>query len=146
MAWKTEILTRIRRNEKFFDKCVKKEEEARADGRKEHADSLKRRSDALERWICGAIDVLEAIGYEVKYDDDANVKSIDGEFAQEYRVRYEKTDINEITYLVCRSSAEVCVIIDRCKEFGSEYKALGIDTRIVFPNGERSGWNKIFDF
>lgn len=146
MAWKTEILERIRRNDRIINICDEKEERARADGRKEHADFFRRKRDKLEKWICGAIDTLEAIGYEIKYKDDGSVKFIDGEFAQEYRVRYEKTDINETTYLVCRSSVEVCAVIDRCKEFGSEYKALGIDTRIVFPNGERSGWNKLFDF
>lgn len=146
MAWKTEILERIRQNGRIISMCDEKEEMARANGQEERADSLRRKSNNLERWIWGAIDVLEAIGYEIKYDDDASVKSIDGEFAQEYRVRYEKTDINEIASLVCHSSAEVCGVIDRCKEFGIEYKALGIDTRVVFPNGERSGWNKLFDF
>lgn len=146
MAWKTEILEHIRRNDRIIDICDEKEEKARANGRKDKADFFRRKRGSLEMWICGAIDVLEAIGYEIKYKDDGSVKSIDGEFNVEYRVRYENTGINEIGSLVCRSSAEVCAVIDRCKEFSSEYKALGIDTRIVFPNGERSGWNKIFDF
>lgn len=146
MSWKTEILERVRRKVKTIDRYSAKGEEALAHGDKDRAKYLSIKGDKLEMWLWGALDALETIGYEIKYNDDGNVESINGDFTQEYRVRYEKTDINEIASLVCRSSVEVCAVIDRCKEFGSEYKALGIDTRIVFPNGECSGWNKILDF
>lgn len=101
-------------------------------------------------WIWGAIDTLAAIGYEIKYKDDGSIKSIDGDFAQEYRVRYRRFDADNVSYcdnyVLCEDGDKVQEVIDRAKTVSSEYKLIGVDGRIVSPNGDGESWHKIFDF
>lgn len=150
MAWKTEILEHIRRNNRIIDICDEKEERACANGRKDKADFFRRKRGKLKMWIWGAIDTLAAIGYEIKYKDDGSIKSIDGDFAQEYRVRYRRFDADNVSYcdnyVLCEDGDKVQEVIDRAKTVSSEYKLIGVDGRIVSPNGDGESWHKIFDF
>lgn len=145
MNWKTEILERVRRTVKTIDRYSAKEEEALAHGDKDRAKYLSIRGDKLEMWVDGVLDTLEAMGFTIRYDKDCNVESIIGGYTREYRVRYGSGCF--IHAVICGNGGEVQAVVDKCKEISDpEYGALGIDDRIVFPNGDVSDWHKIIDF
>lgn len=150
MDWKTETLESIRRKIKIVDKYLEKEEEAIARGEKERAEWFAKKGDRLEMWVEGALDILNGIGYIIKYDKDQNIESIIGDYTLEYRVRYnigKKNDI--VNAIICGTGNEVQEVIDRIKEVSLQYpecKFAGIDIRVVCPNGDVGEWNKVFDY
>ena len=148
MAWETEILERFRIKERNVSVTDRKAEEAIARGDKERAKAERHRSFRNECYIEGMLDVLESIGYTIKFTDDGDVKDILGEYSTEYRVRYKHFELEN--YVFCDAREKIQEIIDRAKkldiEIPGEYTLVGIDDRIVYPNGEVGEWNKIFDF
>ena len=146
MSWKTEILERVRRKVKTIDRYDAKEE-ALAYGDKDRAKYLSLKGDKLEMWVYGVLDALETIGYVIKYNDDGSVENILGEFSTAYRVRYRNDRFTNA--IICNDGNEVQTVIDRLKATSlrnPEYKFEGIDSRVIYPNGDTGEWNKIFDF
>ena len=148
MSWKEYILERFRIKERNVSVADKKAEEAIDRGDKERAKAERHRASRNECYIEGMLDVLESIGYTIKFDDDGDVKDILGEYSTEYRVRYKHFELEN--YVFCDTREKIQEIIDRAKkldiEIPGEYTLVGIDDRIVYPNGEVGEWNKIFDF
>ena len=104
------------------------------------------RADMAEQYVEGVIDVLEAMGYTIKFDGDHSVKEIVGEISHQYRVRYE-TSGGFLNAMVCHNGIEVQEVIDRAKEVG--YSVIGIDERYLSPNDDSdiyTSWNKLFNF
>lgn len=148
MSWKEYILERFRTKERIVSAADKKTEEAIDRGDKERAKAERHRAFRNECYIEGMLDVLESIGYTIEFADDGDVKDILGEYSTEYRVRYKHFELEN--YVFCDTREKIQEIIDRAKkldiEIPGEYALVGIDDRIVYPNGEVGEWNKIFDF
>ena len=148
MGWKEYILERFRIKERNVSVADRKAEEAIDRGDNERAKAERHRASRNECYIEGMLDVLESIGYTIKFDDDGDIKDILGEYSTEYRVRYKHFELEN--YVFCDAREKIQEIIDRAKkldiEIPGEYTLVGIDDRIVYPNGEVGEWNKIFDF
>ena len=144
-TWNEIVIRLIRRKEKLADRFDKAAEDARANGNEKREERMYARADRAEEYICGVLDTLEAIGYEIRFDSHHNVDSIIGSNSVQYRVRYKHTSFGDGA-IFCDNGSEVQDVINRQKELGSEYKLVGIDYRMVFPNGCDESWCKIFDF
>lgn len=148
MSWKEYIFERFRIKERNVSLADRNAEEAIASGYKERAKAERHRASRNECYIEGMLDVLESIGYTIKFTDDGDVKDILGEYSTEYRVRYKHFELEN--YVFCDTREKIQEIIGRAKkldiEIHGEYTLVGIDDRIVYPNGEVGEWNKIFDF
>ena len=148
MSWKEYIFERFRIKERNVSVADRKAEEAADRGDKERVKAERHRASRNECYIEGMLDVLESIGYTIKFADNGDIKDILGEYSTVYRVRYKHLELEK--YAFCETSKKLQEIIDRAKKLDikspGEYKLVGIDYRIVYPNGEVGEWKKIFDF
>ncbi len=148
MAWKEYILERFRIKERNVSVADRRAEEAIDRGNKERAKAERHRASRNECYIEGMLDVLESIGYTIKFTDEGDVKDILGEYSTIYRVRYKHFELENCVF--CDSRENIQEVINRAKkldiELPGEYTLVGIDDMIVYPNGEVGEWNKVFDF
>lgn len=148
MNWKEEVIGRVHRKDLMIAKFEERAEKANLEGDSAREKNMYARADMAEQYVEGAIYVLESIGYTIEFANGGDVKDILGEYSTVYRVRYKHFELEN--YVFCDTREKIQEIIDRAKkldiEIPGEYKLVGIDDRIVYPNGEVGEWNKIFDF
>ena len=146
MNWKEEVIGRVHRKDLMIAKFEERAEKANIEGDSVREKKMYARADMAEQYVEGVIDVLEAMGYTIKFDGNHSVKEIVGEISHQYRVRYETSD-GFLNAMVCHNGIEVQDVIDRAKEVG--YSVIGIDERYLSPNDDSdisTGWNKLFNF
>lgn len=151
MSWRELVKEEIRRNEKIAVIHKAKAEEAHINGNDEREEMMYTTEGMARAYINGVDETLKTIGYTTKYDKYGNIESIIGDHTQEYRIRYSrKGKDNIVESVVCQSGSQVQRVLDSinsCSAKNPDYKfTVGIDSRIVYPNGEVGEWNKIFDF
>ena len=150
MSWKETVIGRIRRKENILDRFYKDAADACDIGDEEREKKMYANADRVEEYISGVLDTLNELGYVIKFDSHHNVDSIIDSNTVQYRVRYRRFDADNVSYcdnyVFCEDGDKVQEVIDRAKTVSSEYKLIGIDSRIVSPNGDGESWHKIFDF
>ncbi len=77
--WKETVVEIIRRKGKLVYKFEKAAEEANHNGDADREKNMYKCADKAEEYVAGAIDVLEAMGYEIKFDSNHYVEEIIGE-------------------------------------------------------------------